>query len=245
MAKKIHEVAAMTGVTVRTLQYYDKIGLLHPGIRSESGYRLYEDKDILRLQEILFFRELDFPLQETKEILENPEYDRSDAMKKQYELLSMKRDRLNHLLALLGEQMKGNEVMSFKEFSQEDIKKQREQYREEVKERWGNQDAYQEYADKTKDYDDSTFAVLAGKGDEIIAEFAANKDLNPEDPKAQALAKKWQDHITDSYYTCTKEILSCLGQMYTGDSRFQKNIDKHGVGTAQFMADVIAVYTAQ
>lgn len=244
MTLKIHEVAQLTGVTVRTLQYYDKIGLLQPEKRLDSGYRIYKEEDILKLQQIMFFKELDFPLEEIKLIMENPNYNRAEAIKKQHEMLRLKRDRLNQLLCVLEKEMGGNHNMSFKEFNEDEILKQREQYKEEVQQRYGKTKAYQEFSEKK--YDNDQWKKMSEESDEIMRQFAVSKNMNlsASDESVQNLVEQWRTYITNHYYTCTKEILSGLGQMYVGDERFTKNIDQHGEGTAQFMADAIAVYVS-
>lgn len=239
---KINEVARLTGVTVRTLHYYDEIGLLKPSAITQTGYRLYDDGALDTLQQILFFRELDFPLNDIKEIMTNPHYNKAEALAKHRELLLQKRDRLNGLIDLLDNNMKGDKDMSFKQFDMAEIEANKKKYAAEVKERWGNSDAYAESEKKTSSYDEAQWKVLSGEGTAILHEFGENRSALPDSKEAQILVKKWQDYITANFYTCTKEILSCLGLMYIGDERFTKNIDQSGDGTAAFMAAAIEVY---
>ena len=145
---KIHEVAKLTGVTVRALHYYDKIGLLKPEEITEAGYRIYSENDLETLQQILFFRELDFSLNEIKEIIQNPLYDKTEALENHKELLVQKRDRLNGLITLVENTLKGNESMSFKEFDMTEIEENKKKYADEVKKRWGTTKAYAEYEKK-------------------------------------------------------------------------------------------------
>lgn len=112
----VKQVSSMTGVSVRTLQFYDEIGLFKPTRVTDAGYRLYDEKALGVLQQILFFKELDFTLKEIRVIMENPEFDQAAAFKKQRELIQIKRDRLNSLLGLLDKLIKGEESMEFKEF---------------------------------------------------------------------------------------------------------------------------------
>lgn len=239
---KPNEVAKLTGVTVRTLQYYDKIGLLKPSEMAENGYRIYHQSDLETLQQILFFRELDFSLTEIKEIMQNPNYEKSDALKHQKELLIKKRDRLNGLILLVDSALEGDENMSFKEFDNSVIEEAKNNYAAEVKERWGSTTAYQEYSKKTKNYNKDQWNTVTAKGQEIFTQFAKLRHLPAESEEVQALVKVWQDHITENYYNCTKEILSGLGLMYTHDERFTKTIDANGEGTAAFMAQAIEIY---
>ncbi|MDF2858933.1 MAG: MerR family transcriptional regulator [Neobacillus sp.] len=114
--KTIKQVSDLTGISIRMLHYYDKIGLLKPSSITEAGYRLYGDESLETLQQILFFKELDVPLKNMKEMLESPQYDKVQALHEQKELLSLKRDRLNELIALIERKLKGGSTMSFKEF---------------------------------------------------------------------------------------------------------------------------------
>ena len=239
---KISEVAKLSGVTVRTLHYYDEIGLLKPSDTTEAGYRVYSNKDLETLQQILFFRELDFPLNEIKEIMINPNYNKNEALNKHKELLIEKRKRIDGLIALINKTIKGDNIMSFKEFDMTEIEATKRKYAKEVKERYGKTDAYKEYEVKTKNYDKDKWNGINSEANEIFKAFADNKDKAPESEEVQELVKRWQNHITKNYYNCTKEILASLGIMYVNDERFKENIDKSGEGTAEFMSRAIEVY---
>ena len=240
---KISDVAKLTGVTVRTLHYYDEIGLLKPGQVTEAGYRVYDESDLAVLQQILFFRELDFPLEDIRKIMQHPAYEQESALRKQKELLMQKRSRLDGLIALVDKTLKGEHDMSFRQFDTTQIEETRKKYAEEAKQRWGATAAYAEYEKKASHRSDAQQKMLEGEGALILSEFGRNRFLAPDSAEAQTLVKRWQEYITAHYYTCTKEILSCLGQMYIGDERFTQNIDEYGAGTAAFMAEAIAVYT--
>ena len=239
---KISEVAKLSGVTVRTLHYYDEIGLLKPNKITEAGYRVYSNEDLETLQQILFFRELDFQLNEIKEIMMNPNYDKNKALNKHKELLIEKRERLDGLINLIDKTIKGDNNMSFKEFDNSKIEENKNKYAEEVKNRWGNTDAYKEYEKKTKSYDKNTWNTINEDMAKILKEFADNRNEDPNSDIAQELVEKWRMYITSNFYNCTKEILSGLGLMYTSDERFKKNIDQYGEGTAEFMAKAIEIY---
>lgn len=241
---KIHEVAELSGVTVRTLQYYDQIGLLVPSEVTEVGYRIYHEDDLDRLQQILFFRELEFPLKEIKDIMNNPSYDRLEALRNQKAMLLEKRSRMDRLIRLVEERLGGQQDMSFEEFSMESIENHKKQYAEEVRNRWGNSEAYAEYEKKTKGYSKEDWNSITQGGDRIMGEFAKYRDLSPEDETVQELVARWQNFITTHYYECTKDILAGLGNMYVSDERFRENINKHGEGTAELMSKAIAIYCA-
>ena len=239
MNMQIKEFAEFAGVSVRTLHYYDEIGLLKPAyIDKVSGYRIYDEKSFIRMQEILFYREIDFSLRSIVEILSSPNYDKKDALKEQKKLLILKKERLERLLIVIDDAVEGENVM--KAFDNSEFEK----YKSEVKERWGETDAYKEHSEKTKNYSKDKWNGLAGEMDAIIAEFALcmEKQEKPDSVEVQNLVKKLQNHITENYYRCTNEILAGLGQMYIADERFMDNIDKHTNGTANFINEAINVY---
>ena len=231
MKMQIQEFARFTGVSVRTLHYYDEIGLLKPaGVERSSGYRYYDEASLLRMQEILFYRELDFSLKSIGEILSSPHYDKNEALRKQKQMLTLKKERLERLILAVDGAMKGENVMSAFDNSK------LEQYKAEAKEKWGKTDAYKEYEQRGKN--DQNDAMMA-----IFAEVGQVLHLDPASAEAQALVGKLQQFITDNYYTCTKQILQGLGQMYVADERFKANIDRAGgEGTAEFVAKAIEIY---
>ena len=239
MNMQIKEFADFTGVSVRTLHYYDEIGLLRPArVDRVTGYRFYDEQSLLRMQEILFYRELDFSLKSIAEILSAPHYDKNKVLQDQKQLLVLKKERLERLINAIDRAAKGENIV--KAFDAGEF----EAYKAEAKQRWGNTDAYQEHTEKTKAYGKDKWSGLAAEMDAIFGEFAARmKDgAAPGGEEAQSLVKKLQNHITENYYTCTKEILSGLGQMYVADERFKNNIDKHGDGVAAFASEAISRY---
>ena len=236
---QIKEFAQFTGVSVRTLHYYDEIGLLPPAFVDRStGYRFYDDNSVLRMQEILFYRELDFSLKSIKEMLSSPNYDKTEALKEQKYLLTLKKERLERLISAIDSAVTGGNIMNA--FDNSEFEK----HKTEAKEKWGQTSAYQEYERKTKGYSKDKQNDLADGMDRIMAEFAQcmKKGEAPDSATAQALVKTLQTHITENYYLCTNEILAGLGQMYVGDARFKHNIDKHADGTAVFISEAIKVY---
>lgn len=242
---KISEVAKLTGITVRTLHYYDEIGLLKPSEITESGYRLYSKDSLETLQQILFFRELDFPLNEIKEIMTNPNYNKREALNKQKELLVKKRQRIDSLIGLINNTIEGDNNMSFKEFDMKDIEESKKKYAKEVKERWGNTDAYKECEEKTNNYSENQWGAINKESSEILKAFGQYIGCDPGSAEVQDLVEKWRSHISSSFYNCTKEILSGLGLMYINDERFQKNIDQNGEGTAELMSKAIEIYCSK
>lgn len=135
--------------------------------------------------------------------------------------------------------------MSFKEFDNSKIEENKRKYAEEVKNRWGNTKAYKSYEEKTKNYDENSWNTINKGMEEILKEFAENRDKDVNSDIVQSLVEKLKDYITLNFYDCTKEILSGLGLMYVGDERFKNNIDRFGEGTANFMSKAIAVYCSK
>ena len=239
MKMQIKEFAEFTGVSVRTLHYYDEIGLLMPAfVDKTTGYRFYNEKSFLRMQEILFYRELDFSLKSIKAILSSPNYDKNEALNEQKHLLTLKKARLERLISAIDGAVKGENIM--KAFDNSEFEK----YKTEAQRKWGKTDAYKEYAERTKDHSKQKWNAITEGMDHIMAEFALfmKKDESPDSTKAQSLVNVLQNYITENYYLCTNEILAGLGQMYVADERFANNIDKHADGTAAFICEAITVY---
>lgn len=234
--RTIHEVSKLAGVSVRTLHHYDAIGLLPPTSLTEAGYRLYDDTALARLQSILLFRELEFPLKDIKRILDDPSFDPSAALQDQIRLLELRQKQLGKLIVLARETLKtGVTPMKFDAFD----KNEQARFAAEVKEKWGGTAAYQEYLKHEQD------GSVGDHGDlmNYFAELGKMKRLAPDAPEVQAAIHHLQQFITDHFYTCTPEILAGLGEMYLADERFRENIDKvGGEGTAAFVSRAIAMY---
>jgi len=232
--KTVNQVSKLTGVSVRTLHHYDAIGLLKPTQITESGYRLYDDTALCRLQTILLFRELEFPLQEIKKILDSPGFDAASAMEDQIKLLELRKQHLEELLNHARQiQNTGVIPMNFKAFDTTEMDK----YAAEAKAKWGKTEAYREYENRGKGADTSD--ALMG----LFAEVGKLRHLSPDAPEVQAMVANIQSFITDRYYTCTKQIFAGLGQMYIADERFKENIDRAGgEGTAEFVSKAIEIY---
>ena len=236
----VNEVSKRTGVSARTLQYYDKIGLLHPAAYTEAGYRLYDDRTLERLQQILLFRELAFPLKEIGEIIDNPDFDRDKALEQQITLLTLKKQHLEKLIALAEKiRTTGGNVMDFNAFDTQKIR----EYAERAKKEWGETTEYQEFeaknARRTQKESGSINEQLMG----LVAAFGTLQTREPADPAVQAQVKKLQDFITENYYTCTKPILYQLGQMYGAGGEFTENINAAGgEGAAEFAQKAIEIY---
>lgn len=233
----VHEVSKISGVSIRALHHYDKIGLLPATEVTKAGYRLYDDKALERLQHILLFKELEFSLKEIKDILDSPGFDRSKALEQQIQMLELRKEHLQNLIDLAwGIKTIGVKNMSFEAFDTKKI----DEYAAKAKASWGQTDAYKEYEQKSEGRTKEVQQKLNIEMMDIFAQFGKIKDQKPDSEEAIGLAKKLQDHITENYYTCTNEILQSLGEMYAGGGDFTDNIDKvGGTGTAVFASEAI------
>ena len=235
--KTVKEVSNLTGVSIRTLHHYDKIGLLNPAKVTEAGYRLYDDASLCRLHAILLLRELQFPLKDIKQILDAPGFDTMEALEQQIELLELQKQHLEDLIAHARKIQKTGVIpMDYTAFDTEKI----DRYAREAKEKWGSTAAYKEYETKTNG---KNMQAAAEQLMDIFREFGQICHLSPAAPEAQALVAKLQSFITDHYYTCTKQILFGLGQMYAAGDEMNENIDKAGgEGTGAFTRDAITIF---
>ncbi len=243
MKMHIREFAKLTSVSVRTLHYYHRIGLLEPAfVDEQNGYRYYDESSLQRMQEILFYRELDFSLKSISEILSSPNYEKGKALADQRRLLLLKKERLERLLDALDLAEKGKITMDV--FDKTDYEEACRQHEEEVRERWGETHAYREYAEKSAGYTQEKWQKANEGLNSVFEGFAQCMKLGHDaaSKEAQTLVEELKQHITENYYTCTTEILAGLGKMYVADDRFRKNIDRNGQGTAEFAAEAIALY---
>ncbi len=236
----VHEVSRLTGVSIRTLHYYDKIGLLHPTEKTEANYRLYSDGDLERLQQILLFRELQFSLKEIQSILDSPDFDRNRALEQQIEMLELQKEHLENLINLArGIRMTGVRNLDFTAFDTKKI----DEYSRQAKANWGKTEVWKEYEEKSKGRTQKEQQKINVDFMDIFVEFGELLNLEPESEIVQLQVKKLKDYITEHFYTCTNEILRGLGAMYSGGGSMTENIDKVAKpGTARFAADAINIF---
>ena len=238
--KTVKEVSCLTGVSVRTLHHYDAIGLLKPAKVTEAGYRLYDDAALGRLQTILLFRELQFPLKEIKEMLDAADFDPIAALDDQIRLLQLRREHLDRLIEHARTIQKTGVInMDFKAY---DTKKL-DAYAAEAKKRWGHTDAWRESQEKAKGKDNGQVAAEADGLMDIFRRLGQFREGDPGDSAVQALVAELQQYICDHYYNCTKQILFGLGQMYAAGDEMNENIDRSGgPGTGDFARRAIEIY---
>jgi DNA-binding transcriptional MerR regulator len=246
----VSEVARTAGVSVRTLHHYDATGLLVPSARTEAGYRLYDQRDLERLQEILFFRELGLPLDDIATLLSGGALDRRAALELQREMLSEKVARLKAMIASIdraleadakGIRMDKDEM--FEVFGDFDPT----EYEDEVEQRWGDTDAYKESARRTARYTKEDWARFKAESDEIGSAAIALMDegVAPDDPRAMDVVEKARLQIDTWFYPCSHEMHSALAEMYIADPRFTATYEKMRTGMAQWWHDAILANAAR
>jgi DNA-binding transcriptional MerR regulator len=242
MAMKVKEVADLVGISVRTLHYYDEIGLLTPEETTEAGYRLYSDRNLEMLQQILFFKELGFPLKKIKEIISDPSFDRKKALELHRKRLVEKRRQLDQMIATIDktiQHMEGEIEMSKKEMF-EGFDFSQNPYEQEARERWGD-DAVDKANAKIGKMSKEDQEKLADDMNAIYQHLASLRHGAPDSDEAQAAIKEWYDLLNQiGHYSL--DAFKGLGQLYVDDERFTKNIDRFGEGLAQFMCEAMAIF---
>lgn len=238
--KTVSEVSRLVGVSVRTLHYYDSLGLLKPTQITESGYRLYDDDALERLSHILLFRELQFSLKDIKEILDSPDFDRTQALEQQITLLQLRKEHLENLITFArGIQMIGVKNMDFSAFDTGKI----DEYVRQAKATWDKTEEYQEMLERSKFWTKEDEAVMEQEFMDIFIEFGKLKNLEPTEPAVQEQIARLHEYINEHFYNCKPKILRGLGKMYAGGGSLTENIDRAaGAGTAEFTAEAIQLY---
>ena len=237
----ISEVAHLTGISQRTLHYYDEIGLLTPTQTTEAGYRLYDDAALERLQHILLFKELGFPLKDIRSLLDDPGFDRTKALEQHLTLLTMKKQHIENLIDLTrGLCLMGTKNLNFSGFNTKQI----DEYAAEARATYGKTAAYQEYEQRFLTKDASDQSQISQDFMALLARFGSHLGEAPDSPDVQALVAQLQAYITEHFYTCTDQILASFANLYDGGGRFTANIDQAGgPGTAALAAQAIRHYT--
>ncbi|MFE1753851.1 MerR family transcriptional regulator [Streptomyces anandii] len=244
MSYSVGQVAGFARVTVRTLHHYDDIGLLVPGGRSHAGHRRYSDADLDRLQQILFYRELGFPLEEVAALLDDPDADPREHLRRQHELLTARIEKLRRMAAAVEHAMEARTMgidltpeERFEVFGDSDP----EQYADEVRERWGNTEAYRQSQRRTASYTKEDWQRLNARQDDIHRRMAALLESGAPagSEAAMDVAEEHRRFIGDSYYDCGHQMHTCLGEMYVADERFTAMYDGIRPGLAVYMRDAI------
>lgn len=247
MPLTVSQVAGVAGVSVRALHHYDEIGLLRPSGRSAAGYRLYSDADLVRLQQILFYRALELPLDEIVRILNDPAFDVGAALRVQRELLAEKAVKLQALVSAVDaaiarltnnseEPMRDSEIHSM--FEGFDPK----QYEAEAEQRWGDTEAFKESKRRTARYTADDWREIKAESAEIFAALAAlmRSGAPADGSEAMDAAEAHRRHIDRWFYPCPRAMHRGLGRLYVDDPRFTANIDKTSPGLAEYAAAAFA-----
>lgn len=235
---KVKEIAGLVGISVRTLHHYDEIGLLIPEEITEAGYRIYSDENLETLQQILFFRELGFPLKKIKEIIGSPSFDRQEALEIQHKMLLEKKKQLDKMIGTIEKTIqhsKGEIPMSNQE-KFEGFDFSHNPYEQEARNKWGN-----EAVDEANEKAQNMTALDQEKFNEIYRNLAAVRSLAPDSIEAQKEIKVWYQFL-NKMGNYSLPAFKCLGQMYVDDERFTKNIDEFGEGLSTFMRDTMAFF---
>lgn len=233
----VKEVSELAGISVRTLHYYDEVGLLVPVNKTKSNYRLYNDKNIERLCQILFYKELDLSLSQIKMIIDNPNYDVNVALIDHKKLLVCKRDRLNDIIASINSIiMKGFEKAMVKSFNNDEF----EQYKTEAIKKYG--EIAEESYKKVSNYSQDKWETIKSDFERILDSISKNMDLGYEDTKIQSLIGEFKEHISKNYYKCDINIFKNLGNLYIEDEKFKEGFELRRKGLSFFMKDAIDYY---
>ncbi|MGK5632393.1 MerR family transcriptional regulator [Streptomyces sp. URMC 123] len=250
MSYSVGQVAGFAGVTVRTLHHYDEIGLLAPSGRSHAGHRRYDDADLDRLQQILFYRELGFPLDEVAALLDDPDADPVRHLRRQHDLLSARIEKLRRMAAAVETAMEARKMgvrltpeERFEVFGDHDP----ERYEEEARRRWGDSDAYRESRRRTSSYTKEDWLRIKAEQEDWGRRLAAVMDAGegPKSAAALALAEEHRGSISGHYYDCSYEIQTGLAEMYVADPRFTAYYEAIRPGAARFLRDAILANAAR
>ncbi len=245
MALKVSEVARLAGVSVRTLHHYDEIGLVRPSARSEAGYRLYAPPDVERLQQVLFFRELEFALDEIQKMLEDPDFDLGAALRLQKRLLTERAVRTNALIAAVDaaiDSLEKGTTMTPEERLEVFGDFKPEEHEAEAEQRWGNTEAYKESMRRTRSYRKQDWEQIKAEASGIYGDLARllTAGVPAASTDAMDVAERHRAHIARWFYPCPPEMHRGLGQLYVDDPRFTANLDKFAPGVAAYARDAFA-----
>jgi DNA-binding transcriptional MerR regulator len=243
MTYSIKRIADLASVTTRTLRYYDEIGLLRPAGTGENGYRYYDQGNLLRLQQILFFRELDVPLDDILLIMSQPDFNLAEALEKHKKALKSRVSRLEKLINTVDQtiqSIKGKSTMKeealFEGFDES-------KYEAEVKERWGNTPQYEESIRKLASYSREQKQAIKEEGGKLALRMVtSNSNAKPDDPDVQAAIEDYLAYFNKYFYTCDAEFLRNLSDMWVEDERFAINYERIREGGAKFLRDAVYIF---
>jgi DNA-binding transcriptional MerR regulator len=243
MVYTVRKLADLAGISVRTLHYYDEVGLLKPRSRSESGYRYYGEEAVVRLQQIMFFRELGFSLEEIGKIISRPDFDVLEALQSHRTLLTEKAERINELLVTVDktiQKLRGEVKMQIKEYYQGFSDAQIEKYRQEVRRRWGEK-TLQESEERVMKMGKERFAALQAEGGKIFQTISANMSGGYDSPVVQAQVVKWRAWL-ENFHHYSEEAVLGLGRAYSQSPEFAEFFRKIHKDLSEFLTKAIEYY---
>jgi len=240
----------MAGVSTRTLRYYDEIGLLVPLRISSSGYRIYGEEEINKLQQILFYREFDLPLEKITSLLQIRGHDREKLLREHRQKLLAKRDRIDQMLETIEKSiaetkgmMRMKDTEKFKGLKEKSLKANEEKYGKELREKYG-EEVVEESNRKYRGQSQETYEKAERLAQEILEKlYAVMDEKDPSSSEAQEVAELHKEWISLYWPTYTKEAHRGLAQMYVEDERFKAYYDKEKEGTSEFLRDIIDIFT--
>lgn len=238
----VKQIADLAGVSRRTIHYYDELGILPPSRIGSNGYRYYNHEDILKLQQVLLFRQMDFDLEKIHEILANPEFDKLQALQAHRIRIEKEVMRMKKLLKTVDatiHHVKGESDMNEHRIFEGLDKETEAKYETEAMDTWG--ETAQKSAQKWKNYGKKKQEEIITEGREIYRDWAEKISLPPDNKEVQTIAVRWHQHIR-YFYEPTNEILLGLSKMYIDDPRFRKNIAKEHPDLPGFLSRVIPIY---
>ena len=243
MVYTVRQLARIAGVSVRTLHYYDRIGLLKPTSYSSSGYRQYSGDAVVPLQQIMFFREMGFSLDDIKHIMSRPDFDVLEALRSHRTLLMEKGERINELLATVDRtirQLQGEVSMDIKDYYEGFSDDKIEEYRQEVRERWG-EDTLNDSEARVMNMGKKRFAALQAEGGAMFQAIADNMPKGFDSPEVQAQVAQWRQWL-EHFHTYSDEAVLGLGRTYSQDRRFAAFFEKYGKDFPAFFTKAIEHY---
>jgi DNA-binding transcriptional MerR regulator len=239
----IKKFAELAGVTTRTLRYYDEIGLLNPAELGNNGYRYYDQHSLMKLQQILFFRELDIPLNDIQLIMSQPDFNLLGALDEHRSSLEKKAERLNKLINTIDNTLatiRGERLMTAEEYF-EGFDETR--YEEETRQRWGSTPQYAESQHKWASYSKEQKQEIKAEGGRLTVRMVSeNPDASPDDPDVQAAIGEYFAYLNKNFYTCDLGFLRGLADMWVADPRFAINYERIRAGGAEFVRDAVHIY---
>jgi len=247
MEYSVKQLADLAGISVRTLHYYDQAGLLKPAGLKRNGYRFYQDRELLKLQQILFFRELDFPVLEIKRVINSPDFNMLAALKDQKKLIGLKKNRLDRLVKTIEktiDKITKDKIMNDQDLYGSFSEAEMEQYAEEAKARWGHTEAYKESQKRFEKMSKDDLANIQKEGDALMKELVAHMNEGAGSNKIQELIGKHFNNLRH-FYEPSLEMYRGLANMYVEDKRFAAYYEKYAKGLAEFMREAMIAYCDQ